>query len=91
MAGCTQISGKLGDLIKGLLSAKIIRPSVSPWASPIFAIIKKNGEDIRLCSDYRRLNQLTRLMVYHMPLISERLQYMDKALWYCSLDMASGY
>ena len=30
---------KLSDLIKGLLSAKIIRPSTSPWASPIFVII----------------------------------------------------
>ena len=26
-----------------------------------------------------------------MPLISELLQDMDKALWYCSLDMASGF
>ena len=40
---------KLAGLIKGLLSAKIIRPSTSPWASPIVVIIKKNGEDIRLC------------------------------------------
>ena len=30
-------------------------------------------------------------MVYPMPLISDLLQYMDKALWYCSLDMASGF
>ena len=82
---------KLADLIKGLLSAKIIRPSTSPWASPIVVIIKKNGEDIRLCIDYRRVNQLTRLMVYPMPLISELLQDMDKAMWYCSLDMASGF
>ena len=82
---------KLADLIKGLLSAKIIRPSTSPWASPIVVIIKKNGEDIRLCIDYRRVNQLIQLMVYPMPLISELLQDMDKAMWYCSLDMASGF
>ena len=31
---------KLADLIKGLLSAKIIRPSTSPWASPIVIFIK---------------------------------------------------
>uniref|UniRef100_A0AAV1UBC5 Reverse transcriptase n=1 Tax=Peronospora matthiolae TaxID=2874970 RepID=A0AAV1UBC5_9STRA len=54
---------KLADLIKGSLSAKIIQPSISPWASPIVVIIKKNGEDIRLCIDYRRVNQLTRLMI----------------------------
>ena len=82
---------KLADLIKGLLSAKIIRPSISPRASSLVVIIKKNGEGIRLCIDYRRVNQLTRLMVYPMHLISELLQDMDKAIWYCSLDMASGF
>ena len=46
---------KLADLIKGLLSAKIIRPSISPWASPIVVIIKKHGEYIRLCITYRRV------------------------------------
>uniref|UniRef100_A0AAV1U3G1 Reverse transcriptase domain-containing protein n=1 Tax=Peronospora matthiolae TaxID=2874970 RepID=A0AAV1U3G1_9STRA len=82
---------KLSDLIKGLLAAKIVQPSTSPWASPIVVIIKKNGVDIRLCIDYRRVKQLTRLMVYPMPLISDLLEDLDKALWYCSLDMASGF
>ena len=47
--------------------------------------------DIRLCIDYRRVNHLTRLMVYPMPLISDLLKDLDKALWYYSLDMASGF
>ena len=55
---------KLSDLIKGLLATKIVHPSTSPLASPIVVIIKNNGVDIRLCIDYRRVNQLTRLMVY---------------------------
>ena len=54
-------------------------------------IIKKNGEYVRLCIDYRRVNQLNRLMVYPMPLISELLQDVDKSMWYCSPDMASGF
>ena len=69
---------KLADLITRLILAKIIRPSTSPWSSPIVVIIKKNGEDIRICINYRRVNQLTRLMVFPMPLISELLQDMDK-------------
>ena len=64
---------KLSDLIKGQLAAKIVQPSTSPWVSPIVVIIKKNGVDISLCIDYRRVNQLTRLMVYPMPLISDLL------------------
>ncbi|POM61648.1 reverse transcriptase [Phytophthora palmivora] len=39
---------KLSDLIKGLLSAKMISYSRSPWASPIVVIVKKSGVDIRL-------------------------------------------
>ncbi|OWY97686.1 reverse transcriptase [Phytophthora megakarya] len=58
-----QFREKLADLIKGLLSAKIINYSRSPWASPIAVIIKKNGVDIMLCIDYRLVNSLTQLMI----------------------------
>eukprot|EP00644_Phytophthora_capsici_P000868 jgi/Phyca11/109283/e_gw1.16.872.1 len=75
-----QYREKLSDLIKGLLAAKIIVPSTSPWASPIVIIIKKNGVDIRLCIDYRLVNSLTRLMVYPMPLINDLLEDLDKVL-----------
>ena len=44
-----------------------------------------------MCIDYRRVNQPTRLTVYPMTLISDLLQDTDKAMWYCSLDMASGF
>ena len=82
---------ELADLIKGILKAQIIRPFTYPWSSPIVVIIKKNGEDIRLCIDYRRVNQLTRLMVYPMPLIKNLLQNIYKAMLNCSLDVASGF
>ncbi|KAE9260361.1 hypothetical protein PR003_g34404, partial [Phytophthora rubi] len=49
------------------------------------------GVDIRLCIDYRVVNGLTQLMVYPMPLINDLLEDLDKVLWYCSLDMASGF
>ncbi|POM75361.1 Hypothetical protein PHPALM_7547 [Phytophthora palmivora] len=52
---------------------------------------QKNGVDIRLCIDYRLVNSLTQLMVYPMPLINDLLEDLDKVLWYCSLDMASGF
>ncbi|OWZ07009.1 reverse transcriptase [Phytophthora megakarya] len=62
-----QFREKLSMLIKGLLSAKNITTSTSPWASPIVVIIKDNGVGIRLCLDYQVVNSLTRLMVYAMP------------------------
>ncbi|OWY95301.1 reverse transcriptase, partial [Phytophthora megakarya] len=86
----TRFREKVAGLIKCLLAAEIIRSSTSPWASPIVIVRKSNGVDIRLCIDYKLVNSLTRLMVYPMLLISDLLDDLDKALWYCSLDMASG-
>ncbi|GMF54406.1 unnamed protein product [Phytophthora fragariaefolia] len=83
-----QFREKVADFIKGLLSAGMIPPSTSPWASPI---VKKNGVDIRLCIDYRLVKGLTQLMVYPMPVVNDLLEGLDKYLWYCSLDMAIGF
>ncbi|OWZ16535.1 reverse transcriptase [Phytophthora megakarya] len=84
-----QFREKLADLIKGLLSAKMINYSRSPWASPIVVIIKKHGVGIRLSIDYRLVNSLTQLIIYPMPLINYLLENLELTLWYCSLDMAS--
>uniref|UniRef100_H3H639 RNA-directed DNA polymerase n=1 Tax=Phytophthora ramorum TaxID=164328 RepID=H3H639_PHYRM len=86
-----QFREKVSDLLKGLLSAKMIQISKSSWASPIVVIVKKNGTDIRLCIDYRLVNELTQLLVYPMPLVNDLLEDLDGYLWYCSLDMASGF
>ena len=34
---------------------------------------------------------MTRLMVYPIPLINDLSQDLYKVLWYCSLEMASGF
>ncbi|OWZ15403.1 reverse transcriptase [Phytophthora megakarya] len=89
-----QFREKLAELIKGLLSAKMINHSRSPLASPIVVIIKKNGVNIKLCIDYRlinRINSLTQLMAYPMPLINDLLEDLKSTLWYCSLNMTSGF
>ncbi|OWZ16416.1 reverse transcriptase [Phytophthora megakarya] len=83
--------GKYQRLIKGLLAAENIRPSTSPWALLIVIVCKSNGVDISLCIDYKLVNSITRMMVYPTPLISNLLEDLDKALWYCSLDTASGF
>lgn len=58
--------------IQELLSSGIIRPSCSPFASPIVIVQKKDGS-IRLCVDYRLLNAKTRKDAYPLPRIEESL------------------
>ena len=44
--------------IKRMLEQGIVRPSTSPWASPLCLVRKPNG-DPRVCIDYRGLNAKT--------------------------------
>ncbi|KAJ0404208.1 hypothetical protein ATCC90586_007236 [Pythium insidiosum] len=85
------MSGKVYELVKRLLEAGIVEYSDSEWASPVVIVMKKNGLDIRLCIDYRQVNQLITLMSYPLPLIDEMLDNFDKAMWFLSFDMASGF
>ena len=73
-----------------LLRRGIVRPSSSPYASPIVVVQKKTGE-IRLCVDYRELNARTRKDAYPLPRIDESLDALSGARWFSTLDLASGY
>ncbi|OWZ02643.1 hypothetical protein PHMEG_00025759, partial [Phytophthora megakarya] len=82
---------KLYELLKGLLNAGLITSSDSPWASPIVIVLKKNGQDIRLCIDYKMANAVTAIMEYAIPLVDDLLPELNNYLWFCSLDAASGF
>lgn len=76
--------------VDDMLSKNVIRPSCSPWASPVVLVTKKDGT-IRFCVDYRRLNKITRKDVYPMPRIDDALDALHGATYFSSLDMRSGY
>ncbi|OWY92844.1 reverse transcriptase, partial [Phytophthora megakarya] len=82
---------KVIELLKKLLEAELIEHSESEWSSPIVIVLKKNGIDIRMCIDYRLLNLLIKLSRYPLPLIDDLLVDFKSAMWFMSLDMASGF
>ncbi|KAE9003331.1 hypothetical protein PR001_g18001 [Phytophthora rubi] len=82
---------KVYELLKKLLETGLVEHSESPWASPIVIVLKKNGIDIRMCIDYRVVNGFIRLSNYPLPLIDDLLVGFESAMWFMSLDMASGF
>ena len=81
---------KIDEMVAEMKEQGIIRPSMSPWASPVVLVPKKDGK-LRFCVDYRRLNTLTKRDVYPLPRIDDILDTLGKAKYFSSLDLASGY
>lgn len=77
-------------MIDELLQYEIIRPSTSPYASPIIVVKKKTG-DKRLCVDYRALNKKTIKQHYPLPRIEDQIDRLAGNKFFCALDLASGY
>ncbi|OWY94181.1 reverse transcriptase, partial [Phytophthora megakarya] len=88
---CHPFLVKVFELLKKLLEAELIEHSEYEWSSPIVIVLKKNGIDIRMCIDYRLLNLLIKLYRYPLPLIDDLLVDFRSAMWFMSLDMASGF
>lgn len=76
--------------LKNLLHKGLIRPSNSPWSAPTLFVKKKDGS-LRLCVDYRKLNQITVKNSYPIPRIDDLLDRLSKATVFSKLDLASGY
>lgn len=81
--------------INKLLEQGIIRPSFSPWSSPIWVVAKKldaSGiQKWRLVIDYRKLNAKTINDKYPIPNISDILDKLGRAQYFSVLDLASGF
>ena len=59
--------------VQKMLQDGVIRPSTSPWSSPIVMVRKKDGA-WRFCIDFRKLNDVTHKDAYPLPRIDETLE-----------------
>lgn len=81
--------------INKMLDEGIIKPSISPWSSPIWVVPKKSDASgqskWRVVIDYRRLNDITIGDSYPIPNISEILDQLGKSKYFSTLDLASDF
>ena len=76
--------------IDKMLKLGVIRPSASPYASPITLAPKPDGTT-RFCIDFRRLNAITVNNKYPLPNIREIFDRLGGSKIYSTIDMKSGY
>ena len=76
--------------IEKLLEAGVIKPSISPWSSPISIAVKKDGTP-RICLDFRQINAITKKDAKSIPQIDELFDQLHGKTIFSSLDMMQGY
>ncbi|XP_022572945.1 uncharacterized protein LOC106437272 [Brassica napus] len=81
---------ELKQQLADLLDKGFIRPSSSPWGAPVL-FVKKKDRSMRLCIDYRGINNVTIKDKYPLPRIDEILDQLQGASWFSKIDLASGY
>ena len=76
--------------LQELLDKGFIRPSFSLWGTPILFVKKKDGT-MRLCVDYRQLNQVTIKNKYPLPRIDDLFDQLKGSSLFLKIDLRSGY
>jgi hypothetical protein len=81
---------KLKIQLQDLLEKGFIRPSSSPWGCPAI-FVKKKDQTLRMCVDYRPLNEVTIKNKYPLPRIDILFDQLIGARVFSKIDLRSGY
>ena len=73
-----------------MLKDGIIEPSRSEWSFPL-VIVKKSDGSLRLCVDYRRLNQISEFDAYPMPRVEDIIDRIGRSQFISTMDLTRGY
>ncbi|XP_066946104.1 uncharacterized protein [Macrobrachium rosenbergii] len=73
-----------------MLDHDLIKPSSSPWSSPV-VLVKKEGDQHRLCFDYRKVNEVTKTDSYPLPRVEDCIDKIGSAKYISKFDLLKGY
>jgi hypothetical protein len=81
---------ELKTQLPNLLEKGFIRPSSSPWGC-LAIFVKKKDQTLRICVDYRPLNEVTIKNKYPLPRIDLLFDQHTRARVFSKIDLRSGY
>ncbi|UYV75185.1 hypothetical protein LAZ67_12002787 [Cordylochernes scorpioides] len=81
---------EIQDQVSQLLKHDIITPSSSPYSSPV-TLVRKRDNTMRLCIDFRRVNELVLSDLHPLPLIETVLDNLSKAREFSTVDISNAY
>ncbi|MCO5553915.1 hypothetical protein L7F22_007441 [Adiantum nelumboides] len=76
--------------VNELVEKGMVRPSSSPFCSPILLVHKKDGT-YRMCVDYRALNKITIKNKFPVPRIEDLFDKLQGSTYFIRIDLKSGY
>ena len=76
--------------IQKMLENGVIRPSISPYSSPLSIAIKKDGTP-RICLDLRKINNITKNDAKAIPSVDEMIDLLHGKTTFSSLDLVQGF
>jgi hypothetical protein len=81
---------ELKKQLRELQRSGFIRPNSSPWGAPVLFVEKKD-KSLRMCVDYRSLNEVTIKNKYPLPGIDDLFDQLKGVKYFSKVDLRSGY
>ena len=81
---------ELRNEVDTMLEMGVVRPSTSPYASPIVMVKKKDGSN-RVCVDFRKLNKITEVDPEPMTTAEDLFRMLSGKKFLLKIDLTKGY